>query len=360
MIFLLALTTISWSCKKKDNVEDNTNIIPVNFSVDIPDALSYSSSTKSVADVEPLNGNVVYFNLKTFINVGEKSAEIIQKIFDAIREHNLTKPTEFDFTGNEDGRAKHCKIEKNGTYNGTSYSYKLTITDKLNESKSDGGKAIQVFWNAKPVDGVAILKFININVNTDNLLKDALAKIEYNEKGIADYDQEMTVSICKMLPRDTAVDKYSITSLKMFVGRKGDIIDVYGNSNHPNAWFIIDNPIGYNWAFVASSDRTQKIGIAEVGLPVSELLDFDRAAILETNSIKNVFNAQIKKKYPNLPQTYIDNYLKNTDAPGYFSDQSFVQAGTAPSANYTTLYERTKSMKPYQPWAVTYLTINFQ
>ena len=57
-------------------------------------------------------------------------------------------------------------------------------------------------------------------------------------------------------------DEFSMRNLRMFVGKKANIVDVYGNSNHPRANLFNENAVGFNYAFVASSDANENIAVA--------------------------------------------------------------------------------------------------
>ena len=131
----------------------------------------------------------------------------------------------------------------------------------------------------------------------------------------------------------------------MFVGKKGNKVDVYGNSDHPNAKFFT-NDTGFNWAFAASGDDDLNIAVAEVGIPRSSLDDPSRSVILGTNSIKNVFTSQIYTVWPNIDPASVSTFLLNTTAPGFFGSRGFIQGGTAPNASYDMLVPN------YQPHSI--------
>ncbi len=147
--------------------------------------------------------------------------------------------------------------------------------------------------------------------------------------------------------------------MKMFVGKKGDVISVYGNSDHPNAKFFTDDS-GFNWAFVAAGYESKDLGIAEVGLPPSNLDETSRDVLLDTYSIKNVFTDQINDAFPGIDQDLIDLYLMHTEGPGYFTDEGFVSGGTPPSGLWSELELRIEDLTPYNPSDIANLQINFQ
>ena len=159
----------------------------------------------------------------------------------------------------------------------------------------------------------------------------------------------------------------------MFVGKNGDIVDVVGNSNHPNARF---NPYdyehkGFNWAFVASGDAGSDIAVAEVGLPYSSADISSRSSILEDNSIKHVLTREMTNYVvaayaavgitlqPDEIADFITPYLTNADAPGYFNQNGFVKGGIAPNSSYAPLEGRIEQLVPFNPAEISNLIILF-
>ena len=81
-------------------------------------------------------------------------------------------------------------------------------------------------------------------------------------------NESMIVSIAGLPEIDPFLAPFHMDGMKMFVGKKGDQVDVYGNSSHPNAKFLTEK-VGYNWAFVASGSASEDIAVVELGLPLS-------------------------------------------------------------------------------------------
>ena len=52
-------------------------------------------------------------------------------------------------------------------------------------------------------------------------------------------------------------------------------------------------------------------------------------------------------------------YLKNADAPGYFSNHGFVKGGVAPDNSYTELESRISGLVPFNPMDINNLQIEF-
>lgn len=360
VVLMGALTT--QSCKKEDasNEEETTetSVIPTSFNVDVPDAISSESATKSKSKGDTLSGGDIYGHIRTFIHVGDQAGKVVSGIIYAITKHNINKAMVVSFTSDDDGRAKELTVVENTVFEGTTWQFGLTIIDKELAGAADGGKALQVFWNTKPIKGIAILKPINIDKIRNVVIADAMYRVDYSEAGENGYDKQMVVSISGLPVLNPLVDPYSMSGMKMFAGQKGTIVDVYGNSNHPNARFFTADA-GFNYAFTASADAATQLGVAEVALPASTLDASSRALILDSASVKNVFTKQIHNQFPGLPQMYINAYLHNTDAPGYFNKSGFVQAGVAPSNSYSTITPRIASLVPFNPKMVSQLNVVF-
>lgn len=348
----------------QDTVVENDNMLPGKFSVDIPNSISNSNAKHyKSAKSDTLTGNEIYEHLCTFIWLGEASAEIVEDIIIAIRVYNINKPMSFSYEG-DDNRTKNLVVVENSLFEGTTWSYQLTITDAESEGNEDGGNAMQIFWNPSPIKGIAILKPYNIDRVNDADAEDAIYRIDYSEAGEHGYEASMIVSIAGLELADPDVDPYSINTLKMFVGKNDDIIDVYGNSNHPNALFFTDDT-GFDWAFVASGKESTDIGVAEVGLPPNTLDETSRVVLLEDYSIKNVFTDQITEWFLETwgiapDQESLNNYLRNADAPGFFDSEGFIQGGVSPGPEYSELVTSIQSLVPYNPKNINDLTISFK
>jgi hypothetical protein len=373
-----AATFIFTSCEERNvDPKENYGILPENFKVDIPNSLS-NSSFKSAnfksAETDTFSGNEIYRNLNTFIAVGEGAADVVEGIMWAIHVYNIEDVIYLSFTSDEDNRVKNLDVKSNVSYKGREWEYQLTITDAESEAEADSGIGLQVFWSKNPVEGIAVIKPYNLNRDDNSDAAQALFSIEYSEKGIGDYEKYMIVEIAGLPMTRLNNDRFAMETMKMFVGKKGDIVDVYGNSNHPNAQFNYNDneSVGFNWAFVASGKESTDIAVAEVGLPASTADITSRSAILEDNSVKKVLTREmtnyIVAEYaavgitlnPDEVVNYITPYLKNADAPGYFNTNGFIQGGTAPSNDYSELESNIKNLTPYNPAEISNLEIAFK
>jgi hypothetical protein len=363
--FFVVFALLMQSCQQDpEPIVSSDSILPSNFSVDIPKSIS-SDNTKHLKNTkaDSLSGRDVYMNLSLFIHVGESAAQITEDIIKAIRVHQINRPMSLSYEG-DDHRTKNLTVIENSPFNGVTWTYQLTITDAQSEGNEDGGNAMQVFWNPSPIQGIALLKPYNIDRTNSADAGNATYRIEYSEAGEHGYDASMIVSIAGIELSDPQVDPYSINALKMFVGKKGDIVDVYGNSNHPNAKFFTDDT-GFSWAFVASGNESSDIAVAEVGLPPHTLDETNRTVLLEDYSIKNVFTEQITEwfldTYGIAPdQESLSMYLQNADAPGFFDTDGFIQGGTSPGDEYTDLLSNIQILAPYNPKSVNDMVIVFK
>jgi len=304
---LLAFTLVFSSCKKEEvTIEEPTE--KMNFRVEIPSSISYTTS-KKLSSSNTLGGNEIYEMLGVFVNVGDNAAQITQDIIWAINVHNLSQNTNSSYTG-DDGRTKNLVVVA-----GTTYEWELTITDDVS-----GNNAIQVFWNTNSgsgVEGFSIINMYELDYNNGSLYANTNIRIDYSEV-TPNYDAEMLVQISGW----PVTANFELNNLKMFVGKTGKLVDVYGNSNHPNA-YIVDSTHqdGYNWAFRAHSDDGLNIAVAEVGLPTTILTS--NTDIFSNYSIHDVLKGEIDNylgyTYPTAPTTYIDSisdaYLVNAIAP---------------------------------------------
>ena len=259
MAVITTVTLFISGCTRDSNPETpEATILPDNFAVDIPTALSDEGKLKSSQDIDTLKGNHIYAHLRSFIHVGDCGAGIVHEIIRSIRHYEINKPMEVTFVSDDDSRVKRLVVTGDPDHDGQVWEFQLTITDVDSEGNEDGGKALQVFWNRNPVKGIAILKPYNIDRAGDADLGDAMFRIDYSEEDLF-YDATMMVYAIGLPMPSPLEDPFALKALKMFAGKKGDIIDVYGNTDHPNAILISGTP-GFNRAFVAAGNAVRDLG----------------------------------------------------------------------------------------------------
>ncbi len=362
LVAIFTMVLVFMACETNPVVEPQTDILPTSFGIDIPSSISNQGAISGrvagrVAE-DVLQGNDIYQQLETFINVGESAADIVEEIINAISVHNIDRILTLTYESDDDTRVKNLVVVESPEYEGVVYEYGLTITDADSEGNQDGGYAMQIFWNRSPVKGVAIIKPFNLDRLHDADAGEGTFKIEYDSESDLGYDAHMIVSMTDLTLEDPNIDRYSMRTLKMFVGKSDNVVDVYGNSNHPNAQFFT-NDTGFNYAFVASAYDTDDYAVAEVGLPPSDLDETSRDVLLGTYSLKNVFTEQINAEFPGLDQALIDLYLMNTEGPGYFTNEGFIAGGTPPSSLWDELALRILDLTPYNPADISSLQIDF-
>jgi hypothetical protein len=354
------------SCENNEMIEPQQDLLPTSFSVDIPTSLSNQNSVANGRisgriSADTLKGNDIYLHLNTFIAVGEGAAHLVEEFIEGIRKHKIDRIQSLTYISEDDNRKKNLLVISNVTFADQTWDYQLTVTDAASESEADGGKALQIFWNKNAnIKGIAIVKPYHCDRTENANAPDAVFRIDYTEGGALGYEAQMEVSISG-LPLPSPLDEpFAVSTLKMFAGKRGDVVDVFGNTNHPNAILFSGNA-GFNWAFVASGNDVKNIGVAEVGLPPSQLNETDRNVLLKEYAIKNVFTREITTLWPGINQTLLNAYLSNTAAPGYFDNKKgFVVGGKSPGADWDVLASRLSTLSPYNPKNISDLVVNFK
>lgn len=350
---LIALT-VSFSflvaCSSDDGVASQVDI-PSRFSIDIPTPISSNTgnlSGRTSGDGDGvIEGNEIYESLRYFIHLGDQSADILEltlKVGAALEANNVRSYT---FVSDDDEREKRIDITENVTRGGVSYEYEMTMVDTENENQ-----ALQLLWNTNPISGVGILKPYNIDRLDNDTSEDAFFRIDYSEDD-ATYDATMTISISGV----ETIENGDIDNMKMFVGKKGDIVEVMGNSNHPNV-VIIDGDYtgGRNYAFVGRGDESADLGVVKLALPPSSTTTAD---VLVDFSVYSVLEAEINA-VANLDQSIIDAILIEAGSPAYFNNDGFITSGIDNKpASFSDSFVDLSGMNPFIPNDIKNLEIDF-
>jgi len=371
LIGIIGIAMLIQGCEEDNinNPKENQGILPSRFKVDIPSSLSKNTTgtvgekSAEESEADTLTGNEIYAHLNTFIAVGEGASEIVEDIILAIALYDIDEPMSLSFQSDDDNRVKNLVVIEEAEYSERTWEFMLTITDAESENEPDGGRALQIFWNRNPIEGIALLKPYNIDRQHDREWLDAIFRIEYSEAGTGDYETYMIVEIAGLPLPDPRLEPFAMNSLKMYVGKDDDRVDVFGNSDHPNAKFFTERT-GFSWSFVAAGFDEQNIAVAEVGLPPSSLDEDDRDVLLKEYSIKNVLTEEVNEWfYDNFgihpDSTELAAYLRNADAPGFFDEEGFIKGGTLPGDEYTELIGQTNNLSPFNPKEVNELLIEF-
>ncbi|MCP4312157.1 MAG: hypothetical protein GY790_12900 [Bacteroidetes bacterium] len=359
LIGVLFFTACENTFEKGPEVEDS--ILPDELTVEIPAALSEDVSLfKSAVAVDTLKGREIYRHLRFFIHTGDHAGRITRHVIRAIKVYNIDMVKTVIYESEDDGRIKNLVVVESPEFEGRTWEYGLTITDAESEGNEDGGKGMQIFWNHRfPAEGITLIKPYNLDHSNDRRWASAMYRIDYSGASDRGYDRHMIISIAGLPDIDPLLAPFSMDGMKMFVGQKGDQVDVLGNSSHPNAKFLTEK-VGYNWAFVASGSKTEDIAVVELGLPLSSIDSDSREVLLEENSIYKVLYNEVKTIWPHASDEILNAWLANAGAPGYFNNHGFIQGGEAPGDEFIPLVERIALLTPYNPADIASLEILFQ
>jgi len=332
-------------------VQDSSVNLPDKFSVDMPSSISNGNGKKMAAG-DTLTGGDLYEHLRTFISIGDFSSNFVEEIMKAINQFNLAQSMNITYVSDDDGRTKSLVVVENATFEGAQYNFGLTVKDS-------NDFAMQVFWNNDPVKGTAIVSPYNFDRTSNEKYSKTKYRVDYSEAGDMGYEKHMIVSISDY-PID---DKFGLDNLKMFVGKNGDNIDVFGNSNHPKLWLYTDANVGHDWAFVSRANLSSNIAMAKVALPPMELTTTD--SLFEKYNFKEIISKEIHRIYDeqygfNAVEIFLQGYLKNTQQPAYFDATGFIAAGldNQPS-NFSNDFVDLSNLTPYIPNDIRQLEIKF-
>ena len=188
-----------------------------------PIALSQDVSAKKSAAVDTLKGGEIYRHLTFFIHAGEHSARLVRHVIWGLRIYKIENVISLTYESEDDGRIKNLVVVESPEFDGRVWEYGLTITDAESEGNEDGGKAMQIFWNKRPNEGITLIKPYNLDRTSERGMAEAMFRIDYSGAGELGYDRHMIVSIADMPAIDPLLAPFAMDGMKMFVGKKGDL-----------------------------------------------------------------------------------------------------------------------------------------
>lgn len=338
---LLSLLVIA-SCKKKEeNPPVEKKAVPTRFNVEIPESISSAELQKSINSMDTLSGTEIYKHMRRMVNIADRAGIAMRDILFLMKDFTISQ-SKVDLFQGSDGRNKSILVLTDYSYEGTQWEYFLNMTD-------NGNKALQLFWNTNPLKGIAIFKSSELNHSvTQN--PNSIIKIVYNDTD-SYYDRTMEVSICGL---DTINTNYA-QKVKLFVGKKDNMVDVYGNSYNPKAKFAGNLQSSINWAFVAQANATLNIAKADICLPPCDFTT--NTTILQSYSIANVLTYAISSAGITNQQVQ-QQIMTNSQSPGYYDSTGFVSCGTnIPSVAHSSL--NISGLKPYTPMDIYYMDLQF-
>jgi len=178
-----------------------------------------------------------------------------------------------------------------------------------------------------------------------------MVRIDYSEAPGGGYEKMMDVLVSGIITTS------GLSALRLTVKQQGDILHVYGNSNHPKVMAGELDLGSLSYAFRAKVNTKLNIACAEVALPPSSLETINNTA-LNTYSVKEVLKGAAVVKWGAGIAPFVDRYLKNTNPPGYFDKDGFISAGSTTLLGYANL-ENLSDLLPYAPKSIADLKVEF-
>ncbi|NJO90567.1 MAG: hypothetical protein HC831_17600 [Chloroflexia bacterium] len=266
--------------------------------------------------------------------------KIVQASYQRMGAVETSGVLEFFYT-DIDGKTKNVSIQKNftDTIANKEWDYYMEV---YNETFAD--LAMKAWWNTSPFEQKILLKPSSLNTTEMTDHENALVEIEYKKDAVASpYEEKLFVAIVE-LTRDNEISNVP-ENIVVSIGRNDNTLDIIGASNNPDVALL--NYLyrdGRNWSFLAKMNITENIAAVQLALPPSTVETIDNLFV--DYSLKQVILDEIKTVYPGndgLPDSElfalagIDGSL--LESPGYFNQNGFVVAGTAPSSSYNNLID---------------------
>ena len=314
LVFLLIIGFSSCSDNENDGPSSgkDESYIPSQFLLDIPDLISDNSQ---VNESDPADVRV-YQGIKSFIKTAENDALTVQNVIQSIRSNHLNLEKEFAVISESDGQTKYANISNDVTKNGKTYDYELLVKDK------DNNLALQVLWDEKPFDGVAIFSPYHLD-NTDTSKIGVFYRVDYAEQKNG-FDKKMLVQTSYPTSQ---ISNRPYNRLKMLVTEGNNVISVSGNGNLP---------------FYELSNGSQ--GVQQV----------------VTGKTSDGFaTMQVWYASPTSEDYESANALPSDKTPGYISNDGLIGVGENKPVNLPQELFSLSTLKAYQPSQVADLTIDF-
>ena len=167
-------------------------------------------------------------------------------------------------------------------------------------------------------------------------------------------------------------DIFGIDNLKMFAGRSDDIITIYGNSNHPEAYFTEDKKqVGFNWAFVAKTNDALNVASAKIALTPTSYAStdsifekFDMQAVLFEEFYGYFYSSDTIYSTDSIAdaamQNTLNGILQKSESPGYFDQNGFSGYGEiVPVLEDYSSVRKLEDLTPYVPDEISNLVVKF-
>ena len=305
IILVLIAGILGSSCSKKKKGD----IVPDDMDIDLSDAISVPDLEKKgfIYEDTIVSGRDLYQKLRTLIFYGDHAGTIMNQYLSILDQYEITGPTIFSFINDQDGKTKNVVVTDHADFFNETWDYFMFVTDGF-----EGG-ALALYWNMNPRKAIAIFRPKALNSNSI-FLRNAWVWIEYNESDPF-FDRTTLIQITGM---DTTSANY-MSKLKMFIGKKGDIAHIYGNSIHPTAYLVDpEHTDGRSWSFKAKNNMKLDIAVAKCALPTTKMTLDEMPTIWSTYAMDEVLRAEIEAVYTEATPAQVDFYVKNAIGLAYF------------------------------------------
>ena len=349
ILFVLIAVILASSCSKKKKGD----IVPDNMDINLSDAISVPDLEKKgyiYADTI-VSGKDLYQNLRTLIFYGDHAGAILNQYLSILEIYEITGPTIFSFINDQDGKSKNVVVTDNVDFYNETWDYFMFVTDGFE------GAALALYWNINPRKAIAIFRPKAINSNS-TFLRNAYVWIEYNESDQI-FDRTTLIQIADM---DTTSANY-MSKLKMFIGQKGDVAHIYGNTIHPTAYLVDpEHTDGRSWSFIAKNNIKLDIAVAKCALPTTKMTLDEMPNLWTFYSMDEVLREEIEAVYTDLTPVQIDPLLVNAIGSAYFiGPAGFVSNNLdiPEDPGFTNDFLDLSGLEPWTPLDVYNMIISF-
>jgi len=348
LIALLMSGIFTSSCNKnKDN-----DVVPDNVKVKLSDAISVPDlDKKDLMLFDTISGRDLYQELRTLIYIGDFASDLIEKALQSVKLFNIDKPKEFSYISDDDNTTKNVVVSGGATFEKVLWDYQLVLTDEQMQ------KGFELFWNMNPVKVVAILN-PGIYNSKSLVMHNSMIRVDYSESD-PDYDRTMLVRIVR---KDSATRSF-MKSMKMFLGQKGDVVDLYGNTIHPSAYIMDPNYVGgLSRSFKGRNNTKLDIAVAKCALPPVTLTNAGMNNLWSTYAMDTVLQTEMEAVYVDVNPAVLEPYLTNARGLAFFvGPAGFVGSGSPPSGQpgFTNSFIDLNGLNPWVPDDVYRMSISW-
>ncbi|MEA1896804.1 MAG: hypothetical protein U9N53_03985 [Bacteroidota bacterium] len=349
ILFVLIASILASSCSKKKKGD----IVPDDMNINLSDAISIPDLEKKgfIFEDTIVSGRDLYQKLRTLIYYGDNAGTILNSYLSILDQYEITGPTIFSFINDQDGRTKNVVVTDHADFFNETWDYFMFVTDGFDEG------ALALYWNVNPRKAIAIFRPKALNLNS-TFLRNAWVWIEYNESDQF-FDRTTLIQITGM---DTTSVNY-MSKLKLFIGQKGDVAHIYGNTIHPTAYLVDpEHTDGRSWAFKAKNNIKLDIAVAKCALPTTIMTLDEMPVIWTTYTMDEVLRAEIEAVYTEATPAQVDFYVNNAIGLAYFiGPAGFVSNNldVPEDPGFTNDFLNLTGLEPWTPIDVYNMIISF-